>query len=167
MSERLIDAVKDKGLSDRTELILTIAPECLFGFSPPDLEQMIERLDCGTCREIMNVVAACEREFKELTRRVNEVREPVRFRNVERKSLYRLSRLRYFFTYFSWSLRLEPEPDLRNESWHQEITKRIEVLSGRLPEMAAKDHSHWGDEQNRKISRNLIARFVRRDCVYV
>lgn len=164
--KKLTEVLEESGLPERTRMILALMPGALFGFLPPNAEKMIERVDCQTCRKIMATVEKICQELKALDGRVEELGRPARDRNKARIEDYLRRSRRFVIGYFARSPELEPMPDFQSEPWYEGAVRRVDDMEAELAALAARDAAHWGDEDEREISREAIGRFVAKDSWY-
>lgn len=166
-TKKLTEALEDTGLPERTQLILALAPGCLFGFPPPNLDKMIERVDCPTCRQMMILVKKCCEASAELQRKVDDFCRPVRERNAAKQDAYERRRSVIILGWFARQPELVPEPEYQSESWYAEATRQLEEMEVELDRLSGEDAAHWGDEENRKTSREVVGLFLAKDSGYV
>lgn len=167
MEKRLTDELEETGLPKRTQRILAIAPGCMFGFPPPNLNEMIERIDCPICQKLMNIVEQISEDLVELQQKMWNFVHPVRDRNKARQEDYKRRSRRFIIGHFVRTPKLEPEPEFKKESWYVETERRVRNMETELASLSGQDIPHWGDEENKKISREVVGAFLVRNGVYV
>jgi hypothetical protein len=69
MPKTLAEALEGLGLPDRAQLILELAPGCLFGCPPRNLDRIMEMVDCVNCRAIMGIVKQCSDIARDLQKK--------------------------------------------------------------------------------------------------
>lgn len=163
----LAEVLEGLELPDRTQLILELAPGCMFGFPPDNLGHIMEMVDCTTCRKIMGVVKRCSAIATDLTRQINDFCRAVRDRNQARNDEYERIRRWFIVGRFVRPPRLEPEPEYKNEVWFAVGECKLKELADRLPQLAEQCPRHWGTEEDRNISRGVVGRFWAKDSAYV
>ena len=162
-TRKLTHELERSGLPERTQLIIALAPGCLFGFPPDNLTEIIERVDCPTCRQMMALAKkGCEADA-ELQRKVDDLCHPVRERNNARREAYERRSRRFIIGRFTRLPEFEPEPDYKNEPWHAEAMKEIDRMEAELNRLSEEDVPHWGDEENRKTSCEVVGLFFVKD----
>lgn len=166
MEKKLTEELKQSGFHERTQLILALAPGCLFGFPPPNLDKMIERVDCPTCRKMMEIVEKISKDLTELQRKADDFCRPVRERNKVRQEAYERRRRMFIIGRFAKPGRPEAEPNYKNESWYAETMLQVEQMEAELALLSGQDTPHWGDEESKKISREVVGRFLAKDSTY-
>ena len=164
-AQRLTDALGQvEQLPERTKLLLAMAPGCLFGFPPPNFAGLIERVDCVTCRSMMEVVLEISGLVVELGRRMDDHRRPVRERNDARRARYERWRRVFVVGWFARMEALEEEPSCTDQQWYVGTMQRVRTLESTLVQLSARDAPHWGAEEQRESSREAIGRFLAKDC---
>lgn len=165
--KKLTDELEKTKLSERLKLILNIAPGCLFGFPPPNLGQIIDRVDCPFCRKMMNLVEKIIRDLSEAERIAHKICSPVQERNRAKIKKYQQARRAFILGRFAKFPELEKEPDYKKATRYIAIMQDIEKMEAELKLLSEQDNIHWGDEETRKISREVLGRFIAKDSVYV
>ena len=161
--QRLTEALRAFGLPERQQLILALAPGCMFGLPPPNLKGIIARVDCLTCRSMMEVVHEISCLLTELRRRMDDHRRPVRERNDARRARYEQRRRAVIIGWFARLEQLEEESTCQDQPWYVETMERVRALEATLVQLSARDAPHWGAEEQRATSREVIGRFLRKD----
>ncbi|MBI2483068.1 hypothetical protein HYV74_02710 [Candidatus Uhrbacteria bacterium] len=159
----LTEQLSQSGLPERAQLILALAPGCLFGFPPDNLDAIMERVDCVTCRRMMELSLQLMQELRALQARVDEVRRPVRERNARRQREYERQRRVLVFGRFARPNPQEPEPHYERTAWYVEAKARIDGKFAALALLEKQDVPHWGDEHRRVESQKVLAQFVVKD----
>ena len=159
----LPERLEKSGLPERQQLILALAPGCLFGFPPDNLDHIMAMVDCTTCRAIMGVVKLCTDIAADLQYKIDEFLQPARQRNQARQRAHADKRRRFVIGRFTRPLKLEPEPDYRSEPWFVRGKQDLEEPAGLLPQLAAQCAAHWGVEERREESRKVVACFAKKD----
>ncbi len=167
MEKKLTEELAKTGLPERSQLILALAPGCLFGFPPDNLGEIIERVDCPTCHEMMETIQKISVVVSSLQASINDLVLPVRKRNEARTKDYERRRHGFFIGLFAKLPELESEPEYLNQPWFMEAMRHVEEMERTLKALCEKDISHWGDERSRKTSREVVGLFLAKDNSYV
>ncbi len=152
------------GLPDRSKVILSMFPGCLFGFPPPNLNEMIERLDCPVCQEILEVLTKVLEVSDSLNEKINNFCKPVRDKNESAQKKYEKRHKMFILGRLFKKPEPEQDPDYKNQSWYAELNDKLNELMGQLETVKQKDPAHWGDEENDKISKEFTSAYFHRDC---
>lgn len=159
MERKLSELLSSTRLPEPTKLVLDLAPGCLFGYPPDNLEEIMERAKCSYCRAIMEVIRDCADKQAAVERRVEELLQPVRDRNEAKRKRYQAWR--------KWLGPLVPEPAFEPEpvfggvAWYEQAMDELIRLSTLLEPLAGGDVSHWGDPASRAASKEVVSRYVR------
>jgi len=114
---KLTTALKETGLPDRSQRFLSLFPECLCGFPPPDTEEILARLDCPICQQILQVGEEGLDICVQKDRRMEEILRPIRARNAARQRVYISRRKIPLIGRFVRPPQLEDETFYPQESW--------------------------------------------------
>lgn len=167
MRERLIDALKRAGLSDRTQKIIMLSPGVLFGFPEPNLDKMIERIDCRECQYITEVTSQLVLLLLQIDEKVREIVEPVVKANnilIAKNSWWQnIPLIGRFFRHPT----LEKIPDYKKENWYLRGMEAVNQKEGALKLLEWKHPKHWGTPEEEKISKQTIARLLTVDDIYI
>lgn len=159
----LVEALSGSGLPDRQQLILSLAPGCLFGFPPKNLVGIIERVDCPTCRELMGVAQHITEIGKDLHARIGEFQRSTVERNGARRAEYRRRAQRPIIGRFAREPRDEPLPDAAQEPWYRELREHVRELERHFEELRASCSTHWQDPAAREVSDEVVSGFLLRE----
>lgn len=165
--KKLTEALKEAGLPERQQLILALAPGIMFGFAPPNLDKLIERVDCPTCRKIMENVSCAVTILYKLEERIHNLCGPVREKNKARQEEYERRRRVFILGLFARPPRLEKEPEYKSWPWYAETMQQVNELEAELASLSGQDVPHWGDEENKQISREVVGLFLQKDSSYM
>ncbi|MFA6430014.1 MAG: hypothetical protein WCV84_06010 [Patescibacteria group bacterium] len=160
----LKDRLADVEMPDRTRRLLMLFPGIMFGFSPPHMEEMIERMDCPICGKILKVVEKQSAILAEIAHAEDEHCAPVRRRNQKRLRRYERLQKIFLLKYFVKLPELEPEPDCTVLPWHKDATQRLNELNTALRAHISEDPIHWADKVQRAISDAYICAELGKDC---
>lgn len=138
----LVDQLRRTKLPDRTQLILTMAPGCLFGFPPPDLDAIMERVDCSTCRAIMEIVASCSERATALQQEIDAFCRPVREWNAMRRQQYERKHRRLIIGRLVRVPQYEQEPDYTAQPWYIEARRWFDEQNRELATLSDQDEAH-------------------------
>ncbi len=61
---------------------------------------------------------------------------------------------------FAYRIDPEPEPKYQGESWYTDGVKILNALKGELDVLSGEDVPHWGSEEARQISREVVSTIV-------
>jgi hypothetical protein len=163
MSARLAASGFDKD----AQLKILLFPETLCGFAPQHFPEMLLRLNCPSCMQVMAIIANLVALGHELHRKVQEVDKPRRDENDRRVSEYENRCHRFWIVArFFKEPKLIPEPNYDDEPWHQEISKQIVDCMSEIDRLKAEDPDHWGSPAEEQISQELVTRFLHRNSIF-
>lgn len=152
MQERLVDAAERLGLDARSRRIMLTMPGLSFGFAPRNFDGFVERIDCPSCSRMMDFMDAAMRPSTDSF--ADDVRvAPIRARNAAARATFERRR--------AWPLvgRFFKEPTYEPE------VPPAEDLIARLDAFKAACPKHWGTEEARAISEELMGNYVRADSL--
>lgn len=159
----LKEELAGSSFDERQQLLISLFPGILFGFPPPNIKEMLERIDCSTCREMVEYLTQVLVSEKELFDQIEEFCRPVRDGNASRQATFKARR--------SWPVIgglfkkpvAHPDPDYTSEVWYIEKRSLIDAKMARLEELRAKDVPHWGTPKDTEISKVLVGCFLAKD----
>lgn len=163
MQKKLTEALAETDLSARQKRLLALCPGAGFGCLPPNMDKIIERVDCPTCSQILDAFDEIVRLQKERSRRVKEVCGPIRERNADRKREYECRKRQVLFGFLVRKPVLEAEPPCQDEEWCKVPDQRCHALLDRVEALKASCVAHWGDAANEEISRSVVEADIRKD----
>lgn len=167
MEKKLTDELKKSGLNPRTERNLTLFPECLFGFPPPHLTEMLERLDCAACQGILAASERLAARHDALLAQVGAFQAPVRRRNEERHRKRETWRRVPLIGRFVRPARPEAMPDHRFQPWYGPMQEAVDEAMRGFDALCAADPAHWSDEKKRAIGIELVSRHLGKDSTII
>ncbi len=130
--------------------------------------KMIERLGCQTCRDIIQRALYLVTAVEDLEKRVEDLRRPVLEKNKARQKRNRWYRSIPLLGRLVGQPYFYPEPTkYKTEKWYKEIRQKIQNMSAETGEIAllkTQDLGHWGDDENRKISQEVVDIFIGKGC---
>lgn len=159
----LKEELERSGLDERQQLLMTLFPGILFGFPPPNLKEMLERIDCSTCRQIAERVVQTVVLEMQLQSRVNEFCKPVREANARRQAIFKSRRCWPIIGHVFREPLAHPDPDYTQEIWYLEQRAAIDPKMAELEGLRNKDIPHWGTPQDMEISRTFVGCFLAKD----
>ncbi len=161
MKEKVTDALKKTNLPDRQQKLLAMFPGCMFGFPPPYFKEMMERLDCPTCQEILGIVERMLGIYDRLGKQINECCQPTYKRNNSRREKFEARRRIPIFGRFFSTPTYEPEPDYKSEPWYVQINKEIAEVRVLYQDLRRLDKEHWHGETNKEINDYFLSAFLK------
>lgn len=150
-------------LDERQQLLFLLFPGILFGFPPPHMKEMMERVDCPTCREIAEQVAQVLVLELQLECRIDEFCRPVREGNAARTATFKSRRKWPIIGGLFKEPTPQPDPDYTHEAWYIEKRGLIDAKMAELEGLRTKDVQHWGTPEDADISRTLVGCFLAKD----
>lgn len=166
MTEKLTERLKKSNLPERNQLILALAPGCMFGCPPSNLNKLIERVDCPTCRTVMEKVKEAAEILSETREMVDDYCQTIRTRNTLRQEYYNRCRRIFILGHFFKPPQLVSELEYLRLSWYVNSMKRVKRIEEELELLTRQDVPHWGDEENREISREVVGIFRNIDSLF-
>lgn len=167
MEERLGDALERTDISSRHKMIFMVAPGCLFGFPPPDLQEKIERVDCPHCRPILDKAMKIADLLVAVEPRITALRAPVDERNRARRSSWeRLRRIPIIGRFLKVPVD-EPYPDHQNEPWFFEAKVALSGLRERLAVISNDDPLHWKASEAESVSMAVLCALLGKNGVMI
>ncbi len=150
MQERLVDAADRMGLDARARRIMLTMPGLSFGFPPINCGGFIERIDCPRCSRMMDFMDAAMRPATDAFKDDPHV-VSIRARNAAKKTAFERRRawplIGWLFTEQAYEPEVPP-PDV--------LFARLDALKIACPE-------HWGTEDARAVSEELMDNYARAD----
>lgn len=168
MTARLVDRLGQTGFDAETQLRISLFPECLWGFPPANIKEMLIRFDCPRCRKIIGLVEEEVNLLRDLEQKVEELCASTRKANEDAIREYGLRCRRYWiFSGFLEKPQALPMPDHTREVWYTAASVKKELIEDELAQLKAEHPEHWGDGEPKDISHQLVARFFGRECFMV
>jgi hypothetical protein len=167
MREKLVDALKRAGLSDRTQKIIALNPGALFGFYSENIDKMIERVDCKDCQHITEVTGELLKHLLDIDGRITLICSPVEQANKLLMDNYHWWRSIPLVGRFFKKPALDPYPDYKREVWYLRGMEAVNQKEDTLKLLTSMDPKHWGTSEEEKISKQTISRLLSVDSIYV
>lgn len=165
MAEKLVDKLTaNPFFNDRQKIITSMFPGILFGFVPPNFDQMIERIDCAVCGEILVILGSMLKIFEAIDLKARELSKPVSDKNEALKRKCQAWRRIPVMGRFVKDPVYKPLPDFTNEPWYLKQKVQIEDLHRQLQACRQRDVPHWEDEKNEVISQEFTSMYFQKDC---
>lgn len=127
------------------------------------MKEMMERVDCATCREIAEQLAQALVLEMQLQCRIDEFCRPVREGNAARTATFKSRQKWSIIGRFFKEPKVEPDPDYTSEVWYVEKRHLIDAKMTELKELRTKDVPHWGTLEDAEISKTLVGCFLAKD----
>lgn len=168
MPERLVDRLRQLSLDDETQLRISLFPECLFGFPPKNLTELLERFDCPQCRRIVDLVAEQVDLVRSLEQRVDEFCQPTKDANeTDQRNYERRCRWAWIFKGLVKKPVERPMPDHTSQPWYIAGARRKDQIDDELTNLKLMHQEHWAEGKPKELSHELIGRFFGRECFVV
>lgn len=153
-----MDAEKTKdatpGFDDPRATMIGMFPGLLFGFPPQNLHEMMDRLECPDCREILEMSVLLDEVAQARAEHVREFQRPAIERNIAKQERFaRRSRLPIIGRFFR-PPKLEDLPEHRNCAWYCWESCQMDIMTRMIDSYRERDPKHWKDAQESRSGSN-------------
>ena len=164
MEERVIDSLKKVGLPDRQQKLLAMFPGLLFGFPPPNFDEMMKRFDCPTCQAILVVKEKQSVIVSRLKEQINEYCRPIKERNDVFKKKFEFRRRIPIFGRFVKKPRYEHYYNYTIQTWYLKGEHDWKELQEMCAILYKQDDPHWYyRDGNVEISNEFVDAYLGKD----
>ncbi len=163
MQERVVDILNNVALAKRQKKLLAMFPGLMFGFPPPNFDEMMKRFDCLTCQDILAIKIKQTEIIAQLQEGIAHYGWPIKNRNEIRKAQFESRRRIPIIGRFVKSPRYELDPDYTYQLWYIGGKKDWNVLQDECYRLYEKDAAHWYGEANTKVSNEFVSAYLGKD----
>lgn len=158
MQTQTVAQAVDQTLFDkRTKRVLCLMPGVMFGMPPENCSELLERIDCPICSQLLDVLELQHRLELQQRKIKKDARKPMQDKYERRKRLWLIGR---FFT--------EPvDPDIQfmpeYASTHAALETQIGELDRDVRCLRDRCSTHWEGTNACKLSFELVRRLFAKD----
>jgi len=156
----VLDEIPD--LADTDRILMAMCPGVTFGFVPEHFDAFKERLNCKTCRAILEELSKLQPLLAELSEKVFKYSTPIKARNARRVRIFTLMLKIPGILWFFSPPALEDEESYLNESWYKALRLRMATHERKIEDLQSQDPAHWGTEELEQIGKSFTSAYFAR-----